>query len=45
MWGDKYFEIPEDVHRFVREIRKDRKGAIREISNRLAVEDIGPVTE
>lgn len=45
MWGDKYFEIPEDVHRFVGEIRKDRKGAIREISKRLAVGDIGPITE
>ena len=36
MWGDKYFEIPEGVHRFVGEIRKDRKGAIREIQNDLA---------
>ena len=35
-WGDKYFEIPERVHRLAREIRKDRNGMIKEISKRLA---------
>ena len=44
LWGDKYFEIPEDVHRLVGEIRKDRNGAIREISKRLAAGDMGPIT-
>ena len=42
VWGDKYFEISEGTHRLVGEIRKDRNGAIREISKRLAVGDMGP---
>ncbi len=36
LWGDKYFEIPERVHRLAEEIRKDRNGMIKEVSRRLA---------
>jgi len=36
LWGDKYFGIPERVHRLAEEIRKDRNGMIKEISRRLA---------
>jgi DNA-binding HxlR family transcriptional regulator len=32
LWGDKYFEIPERVHRLAEEIRKDRNGMIKEFS-------------
>jgi DNA-binding HxlR family transcriptional regulator len=36
LWGDRYFEIPERVHRLAEEIRKDRNGMIKEVSRRLA---------
>ena len=36
LWGDKYFEIPERIHRLAEEIRKDRNGMIKEFSRRLA---------
>ncbi|HVN25867.1 MAG TPA: helix-turn-helix domain-containing protein [Syntrophorhabdales bacterium] len=39
IWGDKYFEIPERIRRLARQIRKNRDGAIKEISTRLAAED------
>ena len=39
LWGDKYFEIPERVHRLAGEIRKNRKDMIKEISERLAATD------
>jgi DNA-binding HxlR family transcriptional regulator len=43
VWGDKYFEIPEPVHQLAEAIRKDKDGAIREISKRLAAGDGEPV--
>ena len=39
LWGDKYLEIPERIHRLAGEIRKDKKGIIKEISQRLAAGD------
>ncbi len=36
LWGDKYFEIPERIHRLAGEIRKDKNGAMKEVSKRLA---------
>ena len=36
LWGDKYFDVPERVHRLAEEIRKDRNGMIEEVSRRLA---------
>ena len=36
LWGDRYLEIPERVHRLAEEIRKDRNGMIKEVSRRLA---------
>ena len=45
LWGDKYFEIPGRVHRFAGEIRKDRKGMIKEISKRLAATDAESLTK
>jgi len=36
LWGDKYFEIPERIHRLAEEIQKDRNGMIKEFSRRLA---------
>ena len=36
VWGDKYFEIPERIHRLAGEIRKNKDRIIREISKRLA---------
>ena len=43
--GDKYFEIPERVHRLAGEIRKDSNGMIKEISKRLAATDAESVTK
>ncbi len=43
VWGDKYFEIPEPVHELAEAIRKDKDGAMREISKRLAAGDGEPV--
>ncbi len=45
LWGDKYFEIPERVHRPAGEIRKDRNGIIKEISKRLAATAAESVTK
>jgi len=39
VWGDKYFEIPERVHRLAGEIRKNKGRIIKEISKRLAAGD------
>ncbi len=36
LWGDKHFEIPEPVHRLAEEIRRNKRGVIKEISKRLA---------
>ena len=44
VWGDKYFEIPEPVHQLAEAIRKDKDGAIREISKRLEAGDGEPFT-
>ncbi len=38
VWGDKYFETPERVHRLAGEIRKNRMCLVKEISKRLADE-------
>ena len=44
LWGDKYFEIPEHVRKLAGIIRKDKKGAIEEMSKRLAArETIGDI--
>ena len=40
LWGDKYFEIPEYVRHLAGKIRKDKKGAIEEMSKRLAVREV-----
>ena len=45
LWGDKYLEIPERVHRFAGEIRKDRNDMIKQISKRLAAGDAEPETK
>jgi DNA-binding HxlR family transcriptional regulator len=45
LWGDKYFEIPERVHRLAGEIRKNRKDMIKEISERLAATDAESMTK
>jgi DNA-binding HxlR family transcriptional regulator len=39
LWGEKYLEIPERIHRLAGKIRKDKKGIIKEISQRLAAGD------
>jgi DNA-binding HxlR family transcriptional regulator len=39
VWGDKYSEVPEHVHLLAGEIRKDREGAIKEVSKRLEAGD------
>jgi DNA-binding HxlR family transcriptional regulator len=36
LWGDKYFEIPERIHQLAGKIRKDKNGAMKEVSKRLA---------
>jgi DNA-binding HxlR family transcriptional regulator len=36
LWGNKYFEVPERVHLLAGEIRKDKDGMIKEVSQRLA---------
>ncbi len=45
LWGDKYFEIPERIHQLAGEIRKDKNGAMKEVSKRLAEGNTGPITE
>jgi len=45
LWGDKYLEIPERLHRLARKMRKDKKGIIKEISQRLAAGDTVSVIE
>lgn len=39
LWGDKYFETPEQIHVLAGKIRKDKKGAIEEMSKRLAARE------
>jgi len=36
LWGDKYFKAPGPIHRLAEEIRKDKMGVIKEISQQLA---------
>ena len=45
VWGDKYFEIPERVHRLAEEIRKDKNGMIKELSKRLEARDREPIVD
>ena len=45
LWGDKYFEIPERVHRLAGEIRKDKNGMMKEVSKRLAERETASITE
>jgi DNA-binding HxlR family transcriptional regulator len=45
LWGDKYFEISETVHRAAGEIRKDKNGVMKEILKRLAEGDQHPTTD
>jgi DNA-binding HxlR family transcriptional regulator len=44
LWGDKYFEIPERVHRLAEKIRKRKNGMIKQISRRLAAGDMESIT-
>jgi len=39
LWGDKYLEIPEHIHRLAGKIRKDKRRITKEISQRLAAGD------
>ena len=39
LWGDKYFEIPERIHRLAGEIRKNKNEMIKEISERLGTRE------
>jgi len=39
LWGDKYLEIPEPIHRLAGKIRKDKRRIMKEISQRLAAGD------
>jgi DNA-binding HxlR family transcriptional regulator len=45
LWGDKYFKIPEPIHRVAGEMRKNKKGMMKQILKRLAVMDAEPTTE
>ncbi len=36
LWGDKYFDVSERVHRIARDIYKDKKRMMRKISKQLA---------
>ena len=45
LWGDKYFKIPERIHRVAREIRKDKNGMMKGILERLAARDPEATTE
>jgi len=39
LWGDKYFDIPEPIHRAAGEIRKDKNRVVKEMMERLAAKD------
>ena len=39
LWGDRYFDLPESVHRSVEEIRKDKTGMMKEMLKRLVASD------
>jgi DNA-binding HxlR family transcriptional regulator len=45
LWGDKYFDLPESVHRSVEEIRKDKSGMMKKMLKRIAARDPEPTTE
>ena len=45
LWGDKDFKIPEPIHRVAGEMRKNKKGMMKQILKRLAVMDAEPTTE
>lgn len=36
LWGDKYFDVSERVHRIAREIYRDKKRMMKKISKQLA---------
>jgi DNA-binding HxlR family transcriptional regulator len=36
LWGDKYFDVPERVHRIARDICRDKRRMARKISKQLA---------
>jgi DNA-binding HxlR family transcriptional regulator len=36
LWGDRYFELPERVHRIAQEICRDKRRMVRKISKQLA---------
>ncbi len=36
LWGDKYFELPERIHRIASEICKDKNRIMKKISKQLA---------
>lgn len=45
LWGDKYFEIPEPIHRLAQEIRKNKTAMMTGILERLSARDPKPRTE
>ena len=45
LWGDKYFDIPEPIHRAAGEIRKDKNRVMKEMMERLAAKDAEHATE
>lgn len=42
LWGDRYFEIPEHLHRLAEDIRKDKKAAVEAVSRQLAARSGAP---
>ena len=45
LWGDKYFDVPEPIHRAAGEIRKDKNRVVKEMMERLAAKDAEHATE
>ncbi len=45
LWGDKYFKISERTHELARVIRKNKKGAMKEIRKRLVARVPAPITQ
>ena len=45
LWGDKYFDIPEPIHRAAGEIRKDKNRVVKEMMERLTAKDAEHATE
>jgi len=39
LWGDRYFEVPEPIHRAAGRIRKDKNRVMKQMMERLAAKD------